>query len=94
MALAETSQISVQFYHIQLHFVKSFERASVVCLGFQRVYHIAPDGTLTLLVADFDKPNGLVFPLMKRYGPDDMKVDVNGTLCVTSCRAGASRLQR
>jgi hypothetical protein len=91
VALAETSQISVQFYHIQLHFVKSFERD---LLDFQRVYRIAPDGTLTLLVADFDKPNGLAFPLMKRSGPDDMKVDVNGTLCVTSCRAGASRLQR
>lgn len=30
-------------------------------LDFQGVYRIAPDGTLTLLVKDFDKPNGLAF---------------------------------
>ena len=30
-------------------------------LDFQGVYRIAPDGTLTLLVDDFDKPNGLAF---------------------------------
>ena len=28
-------------------------------LDFQGVYRIAPDGTLTLLVNDFDRPNGL-----------------------------------
>jgi sugar lactone lactonase YvrE len=30
-------------------------------LDFQGVYRISPDGTLTLLVNDFEKPNGLVF---------------------------------
>lgn len=30
-------------------------------LDFQGVYRIAPDGTLTLLADDFDKPNGLAF---------------------------------
>lgn len=30
-------------------------------LDFQGVYRIAPDGTLTLLVDDFDRPNGLAF---------------------------------
>ena len=30
-------------------------------LDFQGVYRISPDGVLTLLVDDFEKPNGLVF---------------------------------
>jgi len=30
-------------------------------LDFQGVYRISPDGTITLLVNDFEKPNGLVF---------------------------------
>ena len=30
-------------------------------LDFHGVYHIAPDGTLTLLADDFDRPNGLAF---------------------------------
>lgn len=30
-------------------------------LDFQGVYRLAPDGTLTLLVDDFDRPNGLAF---------------------------------
>ena len=30
-------------------------------LDFQGVYRIAPDGTLTLLVDDFERPNGLAF---------------------------------
>lgn len=30
-------------------------------LNFQGVYRIAPDGTLMLLVDDFDRPNGLAF---------------------------------
>lgn len=30
-------------------------------LDFQGVYRLAPDGTLTLLVGDFERPNGLCF---------------------------------
>jgi gluconolactonase len=30
-------------------------------LDFQGVYRIAPDGTLTMLIDDFDRPNGLAF---------------------------------
>ena len=40
-------------------------------LGFYGVYHLAPDGTLTLLVDDFIRPNGIVL------SPDETKLYVN-----------------
>ena len=40
-------------------------------LGFYGVYHLAPDGTLTLLVDDFVRPNGIVL------SPDETKLYVN-----------------
>ncbi|EGJ32436.1 MULTISPECIES: galactose-1-epimerase [Moorena] len=40
-------------------------------LGFYGVYRLAPDGTLTLLVDDFVRPNGIVF------SPDETKLYVN-----------------
>lgn len=40
-------------------------------LGFYGVYHLAPDKTLTLLVDDFVRPNGIVF------SPDETKLYVN-----------------
>lgn len=40
-------------------------------LGFYGVYRLAPDGTLTLLVDDFVRPNGIAF------SPDEMKLYVN-----------------
>lgn len=40
-------------------------------LGFYGVYRLAPDGTLTLLVDDFVRPNGIVF------SPDESKLYVN-----------------
>ena len=42
-------------------------------LDFQGVYRIAPDGTLTLLVDDFEKPNGLAF------SPDEKVLYVDDT---------------
>ncbi len=42
-------------------------------LDFQGVFRIAPDGTLTLLLDDFVKPNGLVF------SPDEKVLYVNDT---------------
>jgi sugar lactone lactonase YvrE len=40
-------------------------------LGFYGVYRLAPDGTLTLLVKDFVRPNGIAF------SPDETKLYVN-----------------
>jgi gluconolactonase len=40
-------------------------------LGFYGVYRLAPNGTLTLLVKDFVRPNGLAF------SPDEKKLYVN-----------------
>ncbi len=40
-------------------------------LGFYGVYRLAPNGTLTLLVDDFVRPNGIVF------SPDETKLYVN-----------------
>lgn len=40
-------------------------------LGFYGVYRLTPDGTLTLLVDDFVRPNGIVF------SPDETKLYVN-----------------
>ena len=40
-------------------------------LGFYGVYRLAPDGTLTLLVDDFVRPNGIVL------SPDETKLYVN-----------------
>ena len=40
-------------------------------LGFYGVYRLAPDGTLTLLVDDFVRPNGITF------SPDETKLYVN-----------------
>lgn len=40
-------------------------------LGFYGVYRLAPNGTLTLLVDDFVRPNGIVF------SPDESKLYVN-----------------
>lgn len=40
-------------------------------LGFYGVYRIAPDGRVTLLVADFTRPNGIVF------SPDETKLYIN-----------------
>ena len=40
-------------------------------LGFYGVYRLAPDGTLTLLVDDFVRPNGIAF------SPDETKLYVN-----------------
>jgi gluconolactonase len=40
-------------------------------LGFYGVYRIAPDGTLTLLVRDFVRPNGIAF------SPDEKKLYVD-----------------
>jgi sugar lactone lactonase YvrE len=40
-------------------------------LGFYGVYRLAPDGTLTLLVDDFVRPNGIAF------SPDEKKLYVN-----------------
>jgi len=40
-------------------------------LGFYGVYRLAPDGTITLLVDDFVRPNGIVF------SPDETKLYVN-----------------
>ena len=40
-------------------------------LGFYGVYRLAPDGTLTLLVDDFVRPNGIVL------SPDESKLYVN-----------------
>ncbi len=40
-------------------------------LGFYGVYRLAPDGTLTLLVRDFVRPNGIAF------SPDQKKLYVN-----------------
>ncbi|MBD2103123.1 SMP-30/gluconolactonase/LRE family protein [Leptolyngbya sp. FACHB-261] len=40
-------------------------------LGFYGVYHLADDGTLTLLIADLMRPNGLVFT------PDEQKLYVS-----------------
>ena len=40
-------------------------------LGFSGVYRLAPDGTLTLLVDDFVRPNGIVL------SPDETKLYVN-----------------
>ncbi|NER34419.1 MAG: SMP-30/gluconolactonase/LRE family protein [Oscillatoria sp. SIO1A7] len=40
-------------------------------LGFYGVYRLAPDGTLTLLVRDFVRPNGIAF------SPDEKKLYVN-----------------
>lgn len=40
-------------------------------LGFYGVYRLAPDGTLTLLVKDFVRPNGIAF------SPDEKKLYVN-----------------
>ncbi len=40
-------------------------------LGFYGVYRLAPDGTLTLLVKDFVRPNGLAF------SPDEKKLYVS-----------------
>jgi gluconolactonase len=40
-------------------------------LGFYGVYRIAPDGTLTLLVQDFVRPNGIAF------SPDEKKLYVD-----------------
>jgi gluconolactonase len=40
-------------------------------LGFYGVYRIAPDGTLTLLIRDFVRPNGLAF------SPDEKRLYVN-----------------
>ena len=40
-------------------------------LGFYGVYRLAPDGTLTLLVDDFVRPNGIVF------SPDETQLYVN-----------------
>jgi len=42
-------------------------------LSFQGVYRIAPDGTLTLLADDFDRPNGLAF------SPDESILYVDDT---------------
>jgi gluconolactonase len=42
-------------------------------LDFQGVYRLAPDGTLTLLVDDFDRPNGLAF------SPDEKILYVDDT---------------
>lgn len=42
-------------------------------LDFQGVYRIAPDGTLTLLADDFEKPNGLAF------SPDEKVLYVDDT---------------
>ena len=42
-------------------------------LDFQGVYRIAPDGTLTLLLDDFEKPNGLAF------SPDEKVLYVGDT---------------
>jgi len=42
-------------------------------LDFQGVYRIAPDGVLTLLVDDFDRPNGLAF------SPDECILYVDDT---------------
>ena len=42
-------------------------------LDFQGVYRIAPDGTMTLLVDDFEKPNGLAF------SPDEKTLYVDDT---------------
>lgn len=39
--------------------------------GFYGVYRLAPDGTLTLLVRDFVRPNGIAF------SPDEKKLYVN-----------------
>ncbi len=40
-------------------------------LGFYGVYRLAPDGTVTLLVKDFARPNGIAF------SPDETKLYVN-----------------
>ncbi|MBR8828606.1 MAG: SMP-30/gluconolactonase/LRE family protein [Gomphosphaeria aponina SAG 52.96 = DSM 107014] len=40
-------------------------------LGFSGVYRLAPDGTLTLLIDDFIRPNGIAF------SPDETKLYVN-----------------
>jgi sugar lactone lactonase YvrE len=40
-------------------------------LGFSGVYRLAPDGTLTLLIKDFVRPNGIAF------SPDEKKLYVN-----------------
>lgn len=40
-------------------------------LGFYGVYHLTPDGTLTLLVDDFVRPNGIAL------SPDETKLYVN-----------------
>lgn len=40
-------------------------------LGFYGVYRLAPDGTLTLLVDDFVRPNGIAF------SPDETRLYVN-----------------
>lgn len=49
-------------------------------LGFYGVYRLAPDGTLSLLVKDFVRPNGIAF------SPDEKKLYVNdsqeGHICV------------
>jgi gluconolactonase len=42
-------------------------------LGFYGVYRLAPDGTLTLLVKDFVRPNGIAF------SPDEKTLYVNDT---------------
>jgi gluconolactonase len=42
-------------------------------LRFYGVYRLAPDGTLTLLVKDFVRPNGIAF------SPDEKKLYVNDT---------------
>lgn len=42
-------------------------------LGFYGVYRLAPDGTLTLLVKDFVRPNGIAL------SPDEKKLYVNDT---------------
>jgi gluconolactonase len=42
-------------------------------LDFQGVYRLAPDGALTLLVGDFDRPNGLCF------SPDESILYINDT---------------
>ena len=42
-------------------------------LDFQGVYRLSSDGTLTLLVADFDRPNGLCF------SPDESILYINDT---------------
>ena len=42
-------------------------------IDFQGIYRIAPDGTLTLLINDFDRPNGLAF------SPDEKTLYIDDT---------------